>query len=60
MSKAEAIIALSNNHADAFELAYARAIATDNDWEAESTIFTFDDNSTLTFSGAECVAGGGE
>jgi hypothetical protein len=52
MSKAKSIETLANNAADAMELAEDRAIARDQDWSAEATDYTFDDNSVLRVSGS--------
>lgn len=56
MKTAELIATESIDAADAMDRAEKCAIAKDQDWQEESTTWTFDDNSTLTVSEVEVTA----
>lgn len=56
MTIAKAIETLAKDSLAAITLAEQNAIAEDQDWQGESTTYTFDDNSILVVSGPSYYA----
>lgn len=60
MTQASEILATSRNSTDGMESAEKTAVATDQDWKNESTIYTFEDGSVLVASGPQLNAYSGK
>jgi hypothetical protein len=50
---AQSLLIATNSVAEKMEYANELAIALDQDWEKETTVFTFEDESKLKFCGSD-------